>query len=156
MSLNCLPFAVSSHKWDWFGSDSLLSLIEMKHFWHFFLCLKGKDVLLLCWAHGRDQEGSRQQVEWQVAHGPQVRALFMPPTQGGIKSRVAESSMGSAGQMRGQETKGKVISHHAWPTSVGTSEAKVVLCRGSALHRFTGIFLPQLFLLSSWAVYYSR
>lgn len=91
-----------------------------------------------------------------MAHGPQVRALFMPPTQGGIKSRVAESSMGSAGQMRGQETKGKVISHHAWPTSVGTSEAKVVLCRGSALHRFTGIFLSQLFLLSSWAVYYSR
>lgn len=156
MSLKCLPFAVSSNKWDRFGSDSLLSLIEMKHSWHLFLCLKGKDVLLLCWAHGRDQEGSSQQVEWQVSHGPQVRALFMPPTQGGIKSRVAESSVGSAGQMRGQKTKGKVVSHRTRPTSVGASEARVVLCRGFAFHHFTGIFLSQLFLLSSLAVYYSR
>lgn len=105
---------------------------------------------------GGIRRGSSQQVEWQVSRGPQVRALFMPPTQGGIKSRVAESSMGSAGQTRGQETKGRVVSHHAWPTSVATSEAKVVLCRGFACHRFTGIFLSQLFLLSSQAADYSR
>lgn len=149
MSLKRLPFAVSSNKWDRFGSESLLSLIEMKHFWHLFLRLKGKDVLSHCWAHGRDQEGSSQQVEWQVSHGPQVRALFVPPTQGGIKSRVAESSVGSAGRMRGQKTKGKAVSHRAWPTSLGTREAKVVLGWGFAFHRFTGIFLSQLFLLSS-------
>lgn len=52
MSSTLLPSAGSSNNDDGFGSDSLLGFIEMKHAWHLFLCLKGKDVVLLPWAEG--------------------------------------------------------------------------------------------------------
>lgn len=85
--LKTLAICSSSNKRDQFGSDSLLNLIEMKHVWHLFLCLKGHDVLWLLWAQGLDLGGgSSQQVEGQVSHRPQVGALFMPPTQVGLKS----------------------------------------------------------------------
>lgn len=63
MSSTLLPSAGSSNKDDGFGSDSLLGFIEMKHAWHLFLCLKGKDVVLLPWAEGLDWRGSSQSVD---------------------------------------------------------------------------------------------